>query len=134
MSIETAIYNLLKDDAGVAAIVGVRIKPVYVPQGMAVPAITYQQLSGLKGHTLVDSVNMRESLWQINCWATSTLSSRTLADAVRGALDNFSGTKNSVVIQCIHLEDEDDLIERKPGTDVVTRNGKRLDFRIWFNE
>lgn len=132
--IEPAIYNLLKDNTAVAAIVSTRIYPDYVPQNALIPAITYQQLSGTRDHTLTDSVDMVPSSWQLNCWEENMPDARSLANAVRVALDNYSGTKSSTVIQCIHLDDEGDILERKPGSDVITRFGKRLDFRIWFNE
>lgn len=128
------IYSILANDADVAALVGTRIYPMFVPQGASMPAITYQRIVGVRDHVLDGTTEMAEAVYQINCWSDEYSETRDLADAVRGALDDYEGTVGGVVIQNIHLEDEDDLSDRIPGVDVLNRHAKRLDFTVWFNE
>lgn len=45
MSAETLIYSLLANDTAVAAIVGARVYPLRVPQGVARPCIAFQLIS-----------------------------------------------------------------------------------------
>jgi len=131
--IEQAIYDLLRFNTTVAALVVERISPALTPQDGTLPAITYQEISGIRHHTLEGKDDMVESRFQINCYDDDYGGTRTLAEAVRGALDSYHGTVGSVVIQCIHLEDEGDLFDMEPEERASRRYGKRLDFRVWFN-
>jgi hypothetical protein len=133
-AIGSAIYSILANDAGVAALVSTRIYPTFVPQGASMPAITYQRIVAVRDHVLDGTTEMVAATYQINCWAETYAETRALSDAVRAALDDYEGTVNSVVIQNIHLTDEDDLSDRLPGDDVLNRHAKRLDFEVWFNE
>ena len=100
--VEKAIRTVLAGDTDVAAVVSTRIYPVLIPQGAALPAITYQLLSsepfaahdGHTGHT--------KDRFQINCYSTSYATAKDLAEKVRLALSGYSGTSESVVISEIH--------------------------------
>ncbi len=128
--IEALIQTILTGDATVAALVGTRISPNIIRQGTAMPAVTYQQISGQRDHTLDGASGFVEGRFQVNCWAKTYAETRELADAVRDALDDYStGT-----IQAIHLEDEGDIPTLMGGVDKIRRYGKRLDFTVWFDE
>jgi hypothetical protein len=132
--IEEALFDLLRWNAGVLAITSSRIYPQIVPQGTVYPAIRYNQISGIREHTTSDTVNMVTSRFQIDCYGTTHSGARTLADAVRALLDNYHGTVGSVVIQCVHLIDENDFFEETIGVDQLRRYGKTQDYQIWYNE
>ncbi len=133
-TIETALFAILHSDATIEGIVSDRIFPNIVQQGEAMPAITYQQISGPRDQTMDGPSGLVQTRFQINCLAEKYIDARTLAEAVRKELDGYHGTVNTVVIQIIMLADEADLPQVKPGTDRLKRYGKRLDFIIWFNE
>jgi len=134
MSIEAAIYEILSTDSTVAALVGARIKPSILPQGLAMPAITYQQISGPRDETTDGPTGLVASRWQVNMWATTYAGVLVVRTAVRQILDGYSSTAAGTRIQCVHLIDEGDVPVTQPGKDVSTRYGKRFDFRIWFEE
>jgi len=128
--IDVALYTVLTSDAAVSALVGTRVYPNIVPQNKAMPAITYQQISGLRNYTMDGPVGLVEARFQINCWSTTYVQSRVLARLVRKALDNYSTTP----IEITYLENEGDMPEVESGKDVLRRYGKRLDFTVWFKE
>jgi len=118
----------------VSAIVSSRIYPLFVPQNANIPAITYQNIVSPRVHTLGGVDDMVPALYQLNCWAETMRGARELSEAVRDALNNYSGTVRGVVIQATQIVDEDDMPEALAGDDVLNRYGKRLDFKIFYNE
>ena len=132
--IEQALYTLMSNDSTLGGYVSTRIYPSIVPQGAAMPAITYQQISGMRDDVMTGPTGLVESRFQINCWAETYKETRILSNAVENVFDGFDGTANNVVIQCIHLVDEGDMPQISPGADVLKRYGKRLDFIVWFKE
>ena len=134
MSIEAAICELLSTNAAVAALVGDRIKPDILPQGLAMPAITYQLISGPRDQTADGPTGLVNSRWQINMWAETYDDVLTVRTAVRKAMNGKDGVVASTRIQSTELLDEGDVPVTDPGKDVLTRYGKRFDFRIGFEE
>lgn len=85
MSAEQTVYNTLKNDAGVAALVGTRIYPLVLPQNPTYPAISYQRISTrpvqTRGGNGLAFVRM-----QVDCFATGYTAAKQLSDAVVSAL------------------------------------------------
>ena len=133
-TIETALYSILIGDATVLSLIDTRVYPGIVPPGADMPAVTYSQISGDREHVGDGPVGLVDSKFQFNCWAKNYGESRTLADAVRQALDGFTGVQNTVLIQTVMLELEVDIDGDRPQINELHRFGKALDFRIWFNE
>lgn len=133
-SIEAALYSLMSNDATLTAIVSTRIYINLALQGAAVPHVTYQQLSGLRDEVMIGPSGLVESRFQINIWGDTYTENRSIANAVRGLLDGYSGTVGTVEIEAIHMIDESDVPQFPAGKDVIKRYGKRLDFTVWFKE
>ena len=131
--IEKAIYSILTGDATVLALTSTRVRPVVALQGASLPYVIYQQISGPRYHTTSGPIGMADTLYQVNCWASTYSDMKTLSEAVRKAMDGYSGTIASVVIDVIHIQDESDIPDLSADTN-INRYGKRLDFRIWFKE
>jgi hypothetical protein len=134
MAVEKAIRSILIDDGAVSALVGDRVFPVVRREGSVLPAIVYQQISGVRDHVFAGPSGFVEARFQINCWAETYEGADALADAVRIVMDAYHGTKESVVIQCIHLIDEGDMPVLSAENEELSFHGKRLDFMVWFNE
>lgn len=134
-TIEAAIYELLASDATLDAIVDGRISPMLLSQVDTVPSLTYQQITGVRNHTLASGTgNMVDSTFQINCYTDDYKTGRTLSNAVRSLLDSYSGTIGGVTIQKIMMESEGDLMNMTDDMTETRRFGKRLTFRVFFNE
>ncbi len=133
-TIEAALLSILVNFSAVNMLVGSNIFPNVIPQEADVPAITYQQITGIRTHNMQGSVGLVKARYQINCWAASYAKAKEIAGAVRLALDGYSSAVGPVIIDVIKLDSEGDMPETAPGTDKLTRYGKYLDFIIWHRE
>ena len=134
-TIEDAIYSLLSSDGPLSALVGTRIDPLLVPQGVAMPAVSYEQLPSRRDDTLGGPTGLVQSQWEFTCWSDLYSQARAVADALRQAVAGFSGTVVGVVIQAIMApSDEHDVPANPAGKNVARRYGKVLNLEIWFCE
>lgn len=136
-TIEAAIFKSLGEEATISAVVGsdpARIFPLIVPQDQALPAMTYQQISGDRDHVLSGPTGFTKNRYQFNCWAATYPEAKRLFEALRIFWDGFSGTVLNREIQCVQMENELDVSAKKPGIDIIDRYGKQADFIISFLE
>ena len=116
---------ILAADVTVAALVGTRIYPDQLPAGVTYPAIHFEHadeestfhMGGLSGYA--------NSFMEIQCHAVSRAGATALADAVRLALSNFSGTSSGVVI---------DNIMPLRGTTGKEKPANKTDAPIYWHE
>lgn len=131
MTVEAAIYTLLKDAAGVSALAGTRIYPILAPQDSAYPLITYQRISGARWRTFDGPSGKAQPRFQLDVWATSYAGANALAKAVRDALDGYSGTVATVRIGGVALETDQDRIDTSTDPKLF---GVTMDFMITHDE
>jgi hypothetical protein len=103
MSLGTLVYDMLANDAGVAAIVGTRIYPVLLPQDTLYEAITYQRISSTPQN---GSTTLRETRYQINCWALTYAEAQALASAVRARAEEYTDTDQAPAIKMTQVVNE----------------------------
>jgi hypothetical protein len=136
MSIEAAVYDILRSAAGVTSLVGgsvsPRIYPVTIPQGKAMPAIVYQQIVGTIDTTCDGDGDLRTDGVQVTCWDDDPDGARTLAEAVRTALQAASGSHGSSTILYCSIDDEGDASVINEQNETLTRYGKRQDWEIAY--
>jgi hypothetical protein len=106
VSLETAIFDYLSEDPGVAALVGDRIYPVRIPPGTnaqptPLPAISFQRISA--GRTYTYDSFAETSAWvrarvQFSCWSNSALGAIEVGEAVLLALSGYNGTMSGKYI------------------------------------
>lgn len=118
---EELVHDALAADAAVAGRVASRIYPLLMPQGAALPALTYQRISSdhqpsLAGHTS-GLVNIR---LQVDCWASSYAVVKALAVDVLIAL-----SAGATAFKALLLSDND-LYEEEPR---IYRAS--MDFSVW---
>ena len=124
MTFEAALKTHLQTDASISALVADRIHPMLLPQGSALPAMTYQEvadepqtdLSGTDG----DMVRYRT---QIICWAASYTAAKALAELVRARLQTAAST-----FKAVPLPSGQDVYE-----DSTKRFGFYRDFSFWYS-
>ena len=85
-SAATLLYQLLKADANVSALVAGRIYPLRLGQGAALPAIAYQKISDPTAGSLRACELPRVARVQISLFAKSYAELDTLDAAVQAAL------------------------------------------------
>jgi len=126
---EAAIYAILVADGTVSGLVSTRIYPVKLPQSPDMPAITYSRVSGPRIQTIAGPSGLAYPRVQVDSWASTYTGIKTLADAVRQALDGYSGTIASIRIGGIMMDGELDLYE--PG---VEEYRVTQDYIVWYDE
>jgi hypothetical protein len=132
MTLKEAIYTILTTDAGVIALAGDRVTPGGDPvEGQT--SVTYHAISmDANKHSMDGPDTLAVRRFQVNSYGLSELQAVSLSDAVRGAMDGFSGIVNTLEISYMALIDEGDLDEYEPGNKPISRHGIRQDYRIVY--
>lgn len=127
--IETDLQAYLIANTAVKALVVSRVYPLVLPQDSEIPALTYQRISGPRVRSLKGPSNLAHPRIMIKCYGRTYLSAKTVAAAVRVALDGYRGTMGSTVVGDVILDGEDEDLEQDTGLYWVS-----MDFIIWHKE
>ena len=128
MNIEEALYSKLVSDAGVST----RIYPNVVPQDIALPAVAFQRISTVRDMAHDGPLGIAHVRFQLTISAASYTSARVVANAIRTALDGFSGLMggaSGVTVEASFVENDSDGYNQAGGEQVV-----RLDVLIIHQE
>ena len=135
MSLESELVTFLTvTNATVSALVSTRVYAGVTPQGSAVPKISFSRIFTNRLQKLEGSSDLPATRYQISCFDDDMVGAIALADAVRGALNDYSGATGAVTIQHASLVDETDLFNPSPEAHKKRTFGRALDFEIWYNE
>lgn len=110
--IESSTFTILSGDGTVAALVGTRIYPLVVPQDVALPAISYQKISGVREYAHDAPLGFASVRIQVNCVDDDYDGAKALAAAVRGAMSGYSGTATGLDIHAMFMDNEVDSYGR----------------------
>ena len=131
MKLRDGLVEHLRNDAGVAALVGTRIYHESMPQNVAYPAIAYAKTSVERFRTLAGPSSLVQARVGVDVWARTSSDAIAVADAVKLALDGVTGMLGSTNIQHCSYESEADLSEF--DGDRAERH-LSIEFVIWLNE
>ena len=107
MSVATAIYYLLEQNAGVTALVSTNVSPKRTGQTIAPPYITYSIISTV-GNETKDQVSLLDKVRvQLDIYASTKIAADDIAAAVRTALD-MASTTHDTHLQSIRFFNEMD--------------------------
>jgi hypothetical protein len=126
--IEKAIRHILVNDTGVKAIT-TRCYPVKTPQKPTYPLIVYHKISGWRDHHLQGASGLANPRFQIESWAKTYEGAKTLSEAIRGALDGYTGTADGTKIGSCLLENENDFYEHEIEIYRIVQ-----DYLVWHEE
>lgn len=115
MNIEDGLYSYLTNNAGVKAIVASRVYPLVIAQKTALPAITYQTSSLKPDRNLSGNTGRMTATVQLNAWAETYTEVKSLAEALRSALNDYSGAMGSDTIRRSGVESETDGWDEETG-------------------
>jgi len=95
MGLKEALYPVLLNDPGIAAIVDTRVYPARIPEGADLPAIPFTRISTRRQYTY-DPYETTDA-WatarvQINCWAKTEQKADELGEAVLLCLSGYGST------------------------------------------
>jgi hypothetical protein len=71
---------------------------------------------------------------EISIYATTRLQSRKIADAVRAALDGFTGSFDNTQVRQTSLESESDEVVALDGAELPTVYSVAQTYDVWWQE
>lgn len=129
--IEDNLRTYILADSNISNLVAARIYPLKLPQRPTVPAVTYQRISGERMHSMSGATGLAGPRIQFDCWDTTYLSSKNLADLLRKRIDGFAGTVDSEVIEGIFMDTEREFFE---DGDLLKLYRISMDFFVFYTE
>ena len=142
MTIEGAILARLKEVSAVTTLVGsgsnARIYFEPLPQKPIFDAIVIVMVSAPRVHASGADPGIVRARVQVDAWSKSYEGARDLGDAIRGdnagsALNRWSGTKDTTVVDDVFLENEQPLVETGAGEEGrLYRNSQ--DYMVHYKE
>jgi len=135
MSIEKAITTIVTTDAAITGVIGNRLFPLFLPQGAAMPAVVYQEISGSDGMTTDGALGLVDGRFQFTCWSATHTGAVELRDAVISLFKaNLSGVFGGVTIQAAQVIGRGDIQSLSDQAEGLTRYGKYVEVTISYNE
>ena len=107
MPIETALGNILLDDADVSVQIGTRYTREPLSQEATLPALTYKRVSSGRHHDL----NFGFPIFQVTAWGATGRSARAVAQVVIEALQRYKGVKDGMTITQVSVKNDLDLYD-----------------------
>jgi hypothetical protein len=130
MEIGEGLRTFLLVDPGIAAVVGTRVYPVVLPQGLAQPAIRLTLISGQRVHASPQGGSMLSGpRIQLDAWAPSYASAYALAELIRKRINGYRGLMDAVPVQGVFFADERDGFDAESKLYFVSR-----DYFVFFEE
>lgn len=131
---KAALYSLLTTTAGVTQLVGDRVYPEIIPEQIfdaasQRPCIVYRRQSVERERTLCSTDSKVQSTFALDCYARTAAGAEDVAQAVRVALTDFTGTVAGVSVVDTALIGDSDFLDIEPGLFRVM-----LTFRFWHSE
>lgn len=118
MSIEAALFARAGAVAALTNLIGsspVRVAPLVVPEGMALPAIAYQRISGTREETMGVRATLKHARFQLTILGSTYAEALAVDAACEEAFDRFRGTVAGVVIQDTFIENQADGSDPQSG-------------------
>ncbi len=133
-TVSEALYTTVLADSAIVAVIGERFTPSIALDAKALPAATYQRISGLHVESLQGSSGLCFARYQINTFAATYKVACELGELIRIALQGFVGTVNGCVIQGVTWEGDGDFLDSSPDLESARIYGFRNDFLIHYGE
>lgn len=118
--IHQAVYERLKNNAGVSALVGSRVYAEKAVQGVVLPCVVYQRI-GTSERLLYHAGKVPAALsrFQIDCWAKTPLLALQVSAAVVNCLHGWRGSQGAEKIYYGQVVDTQDGFDFETGEHVV---------------
>lgn len=114
MTLADGIFALLSGESTISAVVADRIYPLLLPEGVALPAITFQAAGGRSMPTLATS-GMQQPRIQIDVFGATYEDADAGRLALRKFLNGYQGTlADGTYLQNVDLIQQSDTYEEYP--------------------
>ena len=132
--IAASIYSILTGDVTVTGLVKARVYSALVPERCKRPYVVFRILPGTNDETLDGKDGLMDGLFQVDCIAASQDGARSLADAVRSALSDYTGTIGGHEVLRVKFDNELDNweLEIAGGEPIIGRVTQT--WGVWYCE
>lgn len=120
MEIEEALTAYLLAQTGLTALISRRFYFEELPQDCDLPAVVCMKVSDVKDHFLTGQSKLESPMIQFTAYASTKAGARAVANQLKAALRDYSGTLSGLVIQYIRLENELSSLETSSDGTVKT--------------
>lgn len=127
--IESALWQFLVSNPGVYALVGNRIGPMKLPRNPKFPEVTYQVISSSRPYVHEGAAGLTTKVVQYDVWAKSYQECKSVAKALREALEGYRGTMDGVTVYAVFLLSQLDDYDQETGIYRQT-----MDFEVSYKE
>jgi len=131
---EAFIFQRLTSQTAVSSLIGSRVFPMIAPTGTQLPLVVYQRTGVDRPRSLTGNVGNPVVTLQLTSYGTSYTSVKSIARAVRLALDNWTGTTAGVTIQRTSLETEADGVDMPQDDQMLPFYNVQQTYEFRINE
>ena len=131
---EAFIFQRLTSQTAVSSLIGSRVFPMIAPTGTQLPLVVYQRTGVDRPRSLTGNVGNPVVTLQLTSYGTSYTSVKSIARAVRLALDNWTGTTAGVTIQRTSLQTEADGVDMPQDDQMLPFYNVQQTFEFRINE
>jgi len=131
---EAFLFQRLTSQTSVSSLVSQRVFPLIAPAGTPLPLIVYQRTAVERPQALSGNVGNPVVTLQLTSYGTSYTSVKSIARAVRLAVDNWTGTTAGVTIQRTTLTGEADGAEMPQDDQMLPYYTVEQTFEFRINE
>jgi hypothetical protein len=115
---EQVVKHRIETSPALARLLGFRVYPMLAPVSAALPFCTYQRAIIERNQTLSVPVGVPRVAVQIDTYALTYEQGREVVDALRAALDGWSGSAYGVDVKHVALESERDGFVQLDGSEL----------------
>lgn len=131
---EAFLYARLTSQTAVSSLIGSRVYPLIAPQGTPLPLVVYQRTAVERPQSLAGNVGNPVVTMQLTTYGTSYTSVKSIARAVRLAVDGWTGTTAGVTIQRSTLKTEADGVDLPADDQMLPYYSVQQSFEFRINE
>lgn len=131
---EAFLYQRLASQTAVSSLIGTRVYPLLAPQGTPMPLVVYQRTGVDRPQSLSGNVGNPVVTLQLTTYGTSYTSVKSIARAVRLAVDGWTGTTAGVTIQRSTLVTEADGVDMPADDQMLPYYSVQQSFEFRINE
>ena len=128
-----SLVTLLNAQSSITDLVSTRIYIDKAPEGCALPYIVILQHGSDEFMTSDNTGNLRGIDFSIICRAQRSITSESVADAVREFVQDYSGAAGSETISAVVFEGVSDQFEPPVDGSDIGKHASTLDLQILYN-
>ncbi len=131
---ESVLRSALVADAGVSALLGTKIYPLAADADATLPWVTWRRSAIRREQTLSGPMGVPTVVVEYDIVAATYEAARTLADAIRGVLDGYTGTIDNTTVRQARLDDESDQFASLNGAELPDLYIVRQTYQVLWQE